>query len=109
MECRYISRWLQGEFKSEHEMVEKLKYAIHDFTRRQLTWFRRDKRIVWVENGNVEKAEAGVRRCLGRTSASRAWGPARRGGEFKLSGDLRTSKCFPPCSNVPPLRVSGLP
>ncbi len=30
-------------------MVQRLKYAIHDFTRRQLTWFRRDKRIVWVD------------------------------------------------------------
>jgi tRNA dimethylallyltransferase len=65
LEYRYISRLLRGEFKSEDEMVQRLKYAIHDFTRRQLTWFRRDKRIVWVENGNVEKAEAVVRRFLG--------------------------------------------
>ena len=65
LEYRYISRLLRGEFKSEDEMVQRLKYAIHDFTRRQLTWFRRDKRIVWVENGNVEKAEVLVRRFLG--------------------------------------------
>ena len=64
LEYRYISRWLRGEFKSEHEMVEKLKYAIHDFTRRQLTWFRRDKRIVWVEGGDVERAEEVVRGFL---------------------------------------------
>src|SRR5207247_7687591 len=43
LEYRFISRWLQGEFASEAEMVERLKYAIHDFTRRQLTWFRKDK------------------------------------------------------------------
>jgi tRNA dimethylallyltransferase len=60
LEYRYISRMLRGEFSSEDEMVQRLKYAIHDFTRRQLTWFRRDKRIVWVENGDVEKAEAVV-------------------------------------------------
>jgi tRNA dimethylallyltransferase len=41
-----------------------LKYAIHDFTRRQLTWFRRDKRIVWVEGGDVETAEEVVRGFL---------------------------------------------
>ena len=64
LEYRYISRWLRGEFKSEHEMVESLKYAIHDFTRRQLTWFRRDKRIVWVEGGDVETAEEVVRGFL---------------------------------------------
>jgi tRNA dimethylallyltransferase len=65
LEYRYISRLLREEFKSEDEMVQRLKYAIHDFTRRQLTWFRRDKRIVWVENGNVEKAEMVVTRFLG--------------------------------------------
>ncbi len=64
LEYRYISRSLRGEFKSEDEMVKKLKYAIHDFTRRQLTWFRRDKRIVWVQGGDVERAVEVVRRFL---------------------------------------------
>lgn len=49
LEYRFIARWLRGEYSSEAQMVERLKYAIHDFTRRQLTWFRRDKRIVWIE------------------------------------------------------------
>ncbi len=52
LEYRFIDRWLRGEFGSEEQMVERLKYAIHDFTRRQLTWFRRDKRIVWIDRGN---------------------------------------------------------
>jgi tRNA dimethylallyltransferase len=51
LEYRFISRWLRGEFASEEEMVQRLKYAIHDFTRRQLTWFRRETRIVWIEGG----------------------------------------------------------
>ena len=49
LEYRFIARWLRGEYESEAQMVERLKYAIHDFTRRQLTWFRRDKRIVWLD------------------------------------------------------------
>ena len=61
LEYRYISRLLRGEFKSEDEMVVRLKYAIHDFTRRQLTWFRRDKRIVWVEGGDWGQAEVVVK------------------------------------------------
>jgi len=64
LEYRYISRLLRGEFKSEDEMVKKLKYAIHDFTRRQLTWFRRDKRIVWIQGGDVEQAAEVVRRFI---------------------------------------------
>ncbi len=51
LEYRFISRWLRGEFASEEEMVQRLKYAIHDFTRRQLTWFRRETRIIWIEGG----------------------------------------------------------
>jgi tRNA dimethylallyltransferase len=58
LEYRFVSRWLRGEFASEPQMVERLKYAIHDFTRRQLTWFRKDQRIVWVEGGNAMEQEA---------------------------------------------------
>ncbi|GAC1379876.1 MAG: tRNA (adenosine(37)-N6)-dimethylallyltransferase MiaA [Ktedonobacteraceae bacterium] len=64
LEYRFISRWLRGEFTSEQEMVERLKYAIHDFTRRQLTWFRKDTRIVWLEGNDVTGAEKLVRGFL---------------------------------------------
>jgi tRNA dimethylallyltransferase len=59
LEYRFISRWLRGEFANEEEMVQRLKYAIHDFTRRQLTWFRRDTRIVWIE-GVEQMVEAAI-------------------------------------------------
>jgi tRNA dimethylallyltransferase len=64
LEYRYITRLLRGEFKNEDEMVQGLKYAIHDFTRRQLTWFRKDKRIVWVNGGDWKQAEEVVRDFL---------------------------------------------
>jgi len=64
LEYRFISLWLRGEFTSEGEMVQRLKYAIHDFTRRQLTWFRKDKRIVWIEGNDVEQTEELVQRFL---------------------------------------------
>ncbi len=57
LEYRFIARWLRGEFASQEQMVERLKYAIHDFTRRQLTWFRRDARIVWLD-GDTKVAHA---------------------------------------------------
>ncbi len=64
LEYRYISCLLRGEFKNEDEMVERLKYAIHDFTRRQLTWFRKDKRIVWVEGEDWKSADQVVSEFL---------------------------------------------
>jgi tRNA dimethylallyltransferase len=58
LEYRFISRWLRGDFGSEAEMVQRLKYAIHDFTRRQLSWFRRDQRILWIEGGEHMQEDA---------------------------------------------------
>lgn len=58
LEYRFISRWLRGEISSEVEMMQRLKYAIHDFTRRQLTWFRRDKRILWLAGGTAMEQQA---------------------------------------------------
>jgi len=33
------------------QMVRELSRAIKDFSRRQMTWFKRDKRIVWMDTG----------------------------------------------------------
>jgi tRNA dimethylallyltransferase len=64
LEYRFISLWLRGEFATEEAMIERLKYAIHDFTRRQLTWFRKDTRIVWLEGNDIERAIQLVREFL---------------------------------------------
>ena len=48
LEYRFIAKYLKGELTKE-EMAQRLKYAIHDFTRRQLTWFRKDKGIKWIK------------------------------------------------------------
>lgn len=64
LEYRYISRLLRGEFTSEAEMIQRLKYAIHDFTRRQLTWFRKDPRITWLEGMDIEHAEEEIMQII---------------------------------------------
>ncbi len=58
LEYRFVSRLLRGEFVNEAEMVQRLKYATHDFVRRQLTWFRKDQRIIWIEGGDEMMQEA---------------------------------------------------
>lgn len=49
LEYRYISRYLQGKI-NYREMVNQLKNAVWRFSRRQITWFKRDKRIRWISN-----------------------------------------------------------
>ena len=49
LEYRHILRYLQGTYRSEGELYENLRLAIRQFARRQLAWFRRDSRIVWLD------------------------------------------------------------
>lgn len=45
---REIGAYLRGE-SSLAEAVERFKLATHAYIRRQLTWFRPDKRITWLD------------------------------------------------------------
>ena len=33
--------------------VAQIKQATHQYAKRQMTWFRRDKRIVWLDAASV--------------------------------------------------------
>ena len=55
LEYRFISLYLQKKLTYE-EMAEKLKNAIHQYAKRQITWFRRNKDIHWIQsNQKTEK------------------------------------------------------
>ncbi len=47
LEYRYLAYFLQNKMTRE-EMVEKLVTEIWHYSRRQMTWFKRDKRIKWM-------------------------------------------------------------
>ena len=49
LEYRWITEYLQSKHTKEI-MIERLKGAIHAFARRQMTWWKKDKRIVWIKN-----------------------------------------------------------
>ena len=48
LEYRYLARHLQS-LMSKEEMITKLETEIWRYAKRQMTWFKRDKRIVWFE------------------------------------------------------------
>lgn len=48
LEYRFITEFLRGDWTSQDEMLERLKGAIHAFSKRQMTWFKKDERIQWV-------------------------------------------------------------
>ncbi|KXB08837.1 hypothetical protein AKJ56_00025 [candidate division MSBL1 archaeon SCGC-AAA382N08] len=49
LEYRWIARYLQDEISKE-EMKESLQKDIEHFAKRQMTWFKKDDRIHWVNN-----------------------------------------------------------
>lgn len=55
LEYRYVSRYLKGEL-NRNDMFQKLNAAIHDFAKKQETWFRKMEKhgleIIWLDGGN---------------------------------------------------------
>ncbi len=49
LEYRFIAQYLTGEIPLKADMVEQLGNAIKKFAKRQMTWFRRDGNIVWLD------------------------------------------------------------
>ena len=58
LEYRYLSLYLRKQLTKD-EMLEKLYTAISQFSKRQMTWLKRDKRINWVS-----ASSAGLKKSL---------------------------------------------
>ena len=58
LEYRFITQYITGEIETEAEMCEQLSLAIKRFAKRQMTWFRRDKDIRWLDMRGDPAAEA---------------------------------------------------
>ena len=57
LEYRYLTRYLQGELGYE-QMVEELGNAIKKFAKRQMTWFRREENLHWLDMTQDPVAQA---------------------------------------------------
>lgn len=49
LEYRYIVEYLAGKYFSFEEFYDNLSQAIKQFAKRQMTWFRRDTTIHWLD------------------------------------------------------------
>lgn len=60
LEYKFVAKYLKNEI-SYMEMFEKLNIAIHQFSKRQMTWFRKMERdgikINWINGSNFKEAE----------------------------------------------------
>ncbi len=66
LEYRFVAQYLQGKMDFQ-EMEEQLRQAIHHFAKRQITWFKRNKKIVWINN--LKETEKEVKKFLNKTTS----------------------------------------
>jgi tRNA dimethylallyltransferase len=67
LEYRHIARYLRGELSSLDDLRTQLGIAIRQFAKEQLTWFRRDSRIIWLDpfGDYFQEARARIREWEG--------------------------------------------
>lgn len=56
LEYRYLALFLENKISKE-EMIKKLETEIWHYAKRQMTWFKRDKRIHWFKPTEISKIE----------------------------------------------------
>lgn len=60
LEYKFIAQYLKGEL-NKNDMFQKLNSAIHAFSKRQMTWFRKMERegvvINWIDGADFNKAK----------------------------------------------------
>ncbi len=57
LEYKYLTWYLTGK-KSFGEMKEELSLSIKQFAKRQMTWFRKEPRIIWLDMAGDPAAQA---------------------------------------------------
>jgi len=48
LEYRFVAQYLQNKI-SKKNMIEKIQKESEHFAKRQMTWFKRDKKIIWIK------------------------------------------------------------
>lgn len=49
LEYKFVAQYLQNKI-TQHEMMGKIQIESEHFAKRQMTWFKRDKKINWIKN-----------------------------------------------------------
>ena len=63
LEYRYISRYFKNQ-TSKSKMLQQLETEIWRYAKRQMMWFRRDKRIMWFKSSETGKINEKVENFL---------------------------------------------
>ncbi|MCE9585206.1 tRNA (adenosine(37)-N6)-dimethylallyltransferase MiaA [Candidatus Nomurabacteria bacterium] len=56
LEYKFMALYLQGKI-TKQEMITQLETAIIQYSKRQITWFKRDKNIKWIDSNSIYHLE----------------------------------------------------
>ena len=59
-------KYLDADYTLE-EAVEKVKQESRRFAKRQLTWFRREKDVIWIDKDKYEYDESRILQFIEKT------------------------------------------
>lgn len=67
LEYRHILWYLQGRYQSVDQLCEELGRAIRQFAKRQVSWFKKDRDVLWLDTDGdfLTQATEAVERFLG--------------------------------------------
>ncbi len=63
LEYKFMALYLQNRI-TRKEMLENLNTEIYQYAKRQMTWFKRDKAIKWVDASKPKELHQAIRECL---------------------------------------------
>jgi tRNA A37 N6-isopentenylltransferase MiaA len=52
LEYKILANYIDKDQKDFEVIKQNMKWKIHQYARRQLTWFRRFSEIIWAKNKN---------------------------------------------------------
>ncbi len=58
LEYRYTYRYIAGMYESYDAYFEQLNTEINKFSKRQMTWFRKEKNVIWLDMNTDFEAQA---------------------------------------------------
>lgn len=67
LEYRYLAKYIKNEV-SKSKMIEKLQTEIWRYVKRQMTWFRHNKRIEWFNPTDISNIQKCVQNFLGNNN-----------------------------------------
>ena len=63
LEYKFLADYLEKKINKK-DFIEKLEKEIWQYTKRQITWFKRDKRIKWFDPSESKVIEKEIHRLL---------------------------------------------